>query len=239
MSRKFTSIHSWLACFSGAVVLLMCHPVQAEPDTPDTLAPVVSANEPAAMPAATQPHVELIIEDASDVPATLSEATIEPTNSPSATAAETSAPAKATPEPVTAGVLNNSRQFALSMIETGINDNLVGGLGEVSRYQIMPSVWKNYREDRNYRDPDAATEVARQHWAALYDYYQRKADREPTDFDMYVLWNTRYGYYAGKGFQPANLSRTVRDRAQRFTNLVEDSQRRETLLAMAPAAESN
>ncbi len=38
---------------------------------------------------------------------------------------------------------------------------------------------------------------------------------------MYVLWNTRYGYYASKGFKPARLNPVVRDRAQRFANLVE------------------
>jgi len=37
---------------------------------------------------------------------------------------------------------------------------------------------------------------------------------------MYVLWNTRFGHYARKGFEPARLSAVVRDRAHRFVNLV-------------------
>ena len=119
------------------------------------------------------------------------------------------------------GVLDNQRQFALSMIETGINDHEVGRAGEVSRYQIMPSVWRHYSQSHAYSNPDVSVEVARQHWADLYDSFKRRAHREPTDFDMYVLWNTRYGYYAKCGFSPRRLQAVVRDRAQRFVNLVE------------------
>ena len=132
-----------------------------------------------------------------------------------------------------AGILSSSRQFALGMIETGNKDSAVGGLGEVSRYQIMPSVWKAYSESRSYQDTNTATEVARLHWTSLYQYFKKKTERDPTNFDMYVLWNTRHGYYAAKGFDPARLHPVVRDRAQRFTNLVEDSQRREAEPEMA------
>ena len=38
------------------------------------------------------------------------------------------------------GLLDERRRFALGMIETGNDDHEIGGLGEVSRYQIMPSV---------------------------------------------------------------------------------------------------
>lgn len=118
-------------------------------------------------------------------------------------------------------VLDHRRRFALGMIETGNNDHEVGRAGEVSRYQIMPTVWKHYTRSRNYTNPAISTEVARQHWAALYGYFKRMTNREPSDFDLYVLWNTRYGYYARKGFNPARLNRVVRDRARRFVNLVE------------------
>ena len=132
-----------------------------------------------------------------------------------------------------AGILSTARMFALGMIETGNKDDVVGGLGEVSRYQIMPAVWKAYSESRSYRDTEVATEVARQHWRSLHEYFTKKTERAPTNFDMYVLWNTRFGYYAAKGFEPARLHPVVRDRAERFTNLVEDSQRRESEPEMA------
>ena len=126
-----------------------------------------------------------------------------------------------TPAPSSSALLNTRQRFALGMIETANNDSEIGGAGEVSRYQIMPSVWKRYSNSHSYQNPAVSLEVARQHWSALYAAFMKQAHREPTDFDMYVLWNTRYGYYASKGFNPARLHPAVRDRAQRFTNLVE------------------
>lgn len=123
-----------------------------------------------------------------------------------------------------ASVLDERRQLALGMIETGNKDQLVGGAGEVSRYQIMPVVWHQFTGSSNYRDPAVSQAVARQLWATLYTQFKRNAHREPTDFDMYVLWNTRYDYYARRGFNPARLGPTIRDRAQRFVNLVEHAE---------------
>jgi hypothetical protein len=120
-------------------------------------------------------------------------------------------------------VLDSRRRFALGEIETGNDDLEIGGAGEVSRYQIMPSVWRQYSSSRCYHDPATSLEVAQQHWSALYARFKQQAHREPTDFDMYVLWNTRYGYYAGKGFSPDRLNAIVRDRAQRFVNLVQSN----------------
>ncbi len=134
------------------------------------------------------------------------------------------APVVAPIAPVAAGssaLLNAEHRFALGMIETANNDWEIGGAGEVSRYQIMPSVWKHYSDSRCYQDPEISLEVAQQHWSVLHAVFIKQAHREPTDFDMYVLWNTRYGYYASKGFDPARLHPVVRDRAQRFSNLVE------------------
>lgn len=118
-------------------------------------------------------------------------------------------------------LLNARHRFALGMIETANNDGEIGGAGEVSRYQIMPSVWKHYSDSRSYQDPEVSLEVAQQHWSTLHTTFKKQAHREPTDFDMYVLWNTRYGYYASKEFKPDRLNAVVRDRAQRFANLVE------------------
>jgi hypothetical protein len=118
-------------------------------------------------------------------------------------------------------VLDNRSLFALGAIETGNNDNEIGRAGEVSRYQIMPSVWKHYTHSSYYDDPQVSRAVAEQHWSSLRAAFKKQTGREPDNFDMYVLWNTCYGYYASKGFQPARLDPVVRDRAQRFVNLVE------------------
>jgi hypothetical protein len=118
-------------------------------------------------------------------------------------------------------VLDDRRLFALGAIETGNNDNEIGQAGEVSRYQIMPSVWKHYSHSSYYDDPQVSRAVAQQHWSSLRVSFKKQTGREPDNFDMYVLWNTCHGYYASKGFQPARLHPVVRDRAQRFVNLVE------------------
>ena len=131
------------------------------------------------------------------------------------------APAIILPAADNPGVLDERRRFALGMIETGNRDHEIGGAGEISRYQIMPSVWRQYSDSRSYQNPKISLEVAQQHWSALYARFKQQARRDPTDFDMYVLWNTRYGYYANHGFKPARLDPVVRENAQRFVNLVQ------------------
>jgi hypothetical protein len=129
-----------------------------------------------------------------------------------------SLPSAVSPKPA---VLDNQHLFALGAIETGNNDNEIGQAGEVSRYQIMPSVWKHYSHSSYYENPQVSRVVAQQHWSSLRASFKNKTGREPDNFDMYVMWNTCYGYYASKGFRPARLDPVVRDRAQRFVNLVE------------------
>jgi hypothetical protein len=124
------------------------------------------------------------------------------------------------PSAANPGVLDERRRYALSMIETGGDDLEIGHAGEVSRYQIMPSVWRHYSDSQSYHDPETSSAVAQCHWSALYDGFKQQAHREPTDFDMYVLWNTHYGYYAKRDFNPDRLNVTIRDRAQRYVNLI-------------------
>src|SRR6266536_2361962 len=125
------------------------------------------------------------------------------------------------PKPALACIQPDSKLlFALGMIESGNDDRGVGRAGEVSRYQIHPSVWKAYSTSTDYRNPKVSAQVASQHWNHLTDYFRKAAGREPTPFDMYVLWNTRFGHYARNGFDPGRLSSILRDRAHRFVNLV-------------------
>ncbi len=119
-----------------------------------------------------------------------------------------------------ASVPDSKRLLALAMIETGDNDREVGGAGEISRYQLSRAVWKSYRRSDDYSDPEVSLQVAWQHWTYLANYFKQKTGREPDDFDMYVLWNTRFGYYAHRGFSQHGISPVVRDRAERFVNLV-------------------
>jgi hypothetical protein len=124
------------------------------------------------------------------------------------------------PETDSIPALDARRLNALGMIETGNDDRAIGAAGEVSRYQLSPSVWKGYSKSTDYRNPEISLRVARQHWNYLAAYFKEKTSRPPTDFDMYVMWNTRHGYYARKNFSQRQICAVVQDRAQRFVNLV-------------------
>jgi len=112
-----------------------------------------------------------------------------------------------------------SRLEAISMIESGDNDRAVGGAGEVSRYQIMPRVWKRYSASTEYANSGLSTRVAEQHLANLESTFQKRTGRQPTDFDRYVLWNAGPVYYARIGFSAERVHPIIRERARRFVNL--------------------
>ena len=112
-----------------------------------------------------------------------------------------------------------SRLAALSMIESGDNDSVVGEVGEVSRFQIKPWIWKLYRESEDYRSPVIASYVAQKHLNVLEETFRKRARREPTDFDLYVLWNAGPTYYGRISFSAARVHPVIKDRAQRYANL--------------------
>ena len=108
---------------------------------------------------------------------------------------------------------------ALSLIESGNNDAAVGGAGEVSRYQILPKVWRGYTRSRDYRNSWLAGDVARRHLVVLEQSFLNHTGRKPADFDLYVLWNAGLEYYRRHDFSPSRVHRIIRDRAARFANL--------------------
>ena len=112
-----------------------------------------------------------------------------------------------------------SKLEALSLIESGNNDAAVGSLGEVSRYQIRPHIWRGYSASHSWRDSRVSALVAENHLKSLEDTFLRRAGRAPTDFDLYVLWNAGPAYYAKMGFSPRRVHPVVRERAQRYVNL--------------------
>ena len=112
-----------------------------------------------------------------------------------------------------------SKLEALSLIESGNNDAAVGTLGEVSRYQIRPHIWREYSASRSWRDSRVSAQVAENHLKNLEEIFLKRAGRAPTDFDTYVLWNAGPAYYAKVGFSPARVHPVVRERAQRYVNL--------------------
>jgi len=112
-----------------------------------------------------------------------------------------------------------SRLEALSQIETGNNDRAVGGAGEVSRYQIKPWIWRQYSQSDAYFNRRISTQVAERHLAGLAQIFRKCTRREPTDFDLYVLWNAGPTYYNRIGFAKSRVHPIIRERARRYANL--------------------
>jgi hypothetical protein len=105
------------------------------------------------------------------------------------------------------------RWAALSQIESGDNDQAVGRQGEVSRFQILPEVWRRFASgNADWRKAGDALLVAK---VAMHDRcltFERRFHRSPTDLEFYVLWNA-----------PAQIlrpSKVVFQRAKRFQNLL-------------------
>jgi hypothetical protein len=105
------------------------------------------------------------------------------------------------------------RWSALSQIESGDNDLAVGPVGEVSRYQIKPDLWRRYAPaNADWTNPTIALSVARQAMQDRCAAFERAMRRPPTDSEFYILWNA-----------PAQIdrpSKAVLRRAKRFCNLV-------------------
>jgi hypothetical protein len=63
--------------------------------------------------------------------------------------------------------------------------------------------------------------VAQQHLNYLEHWFRQQAQRPPTEFEIYVLWNAGPTYYARKRFSVAAVHPSIRERAERFVNLRE------------------
>jgi hypothetical protein len=100
------------------------------------------------------------------------------------------------------------RWAALSMIESGDNDQAVGPGGEVSRFQIRRELWTS----GNPKDAHDALSAAREIMLPRLEEFQRSHKRPATDFEFYVLWNAPW--------RVDHPSAAVTERARRFANLV-------------------
>jgi hypothetical protein len=107
------------------------------------------------------------------------------------------------------------RFAALSMIESGNDDQARGRENEVSRYQIRREVWLQTTNAPISQATNAAIAlgVAQSIAAKRCAAFEKKYGRPPTDFEFYVLWNAPE--------QIEHPSRAVRARAVRFANLVQ------------------
>ena len=114
---------------------------------------------------------------------------------------------------------------ALAMIETGATspvagdpDHVIGGSGEVSRFQIMPEVRKAYTKSINHTNPEVAWTVTRRILANRVGSFEKATGRPPEPIEVYLLWN-KPGHFEGVEYRIERVSLIYRERAQRFQNL--------------------
>lgn len=105
------------------------------------------------------------------------------------------------------------RFAALSMVETGDNDNAIGPSGEISRYQVLPATWQHYAKGQTLDpvNPTNSLSVAQAVMSERCAQFQKTNHRPPTDYEFYLLWNC-----------PAHVAhpgKLAADTAQRFANL--------------------
>ncbi len=105
------------------------------------------------------------------------------------------------------------RLSALSMLETGDNDRVVGRAGEISRYQVLKIEWRSVTNSTAYCNPITARMVTARLLEQRMERFQSVYHRSPTDYEFYALWNAPTQALTGR------ISRTVAERSRRFANL--------------------
>jgi len=123
------------------------------------------------------------------------------------------------------GVAASPLRDALAMFESGATtprqssaDFVRGGSGEISRFQILPAVWREHSSSRAHTDPEVAWDVAKRILDDRIQRFQSATARTATPMEMYLLWN-KPGHFAQTGFEVARVRPLYRERAQRFENL--------------------
>lgn len=122
---------------------------------------------------------------------------------------------------------------ALAEIESGHNDYAIGSVGEISRYQIRPEVWRAYSSSKRYADPAIALPIAEKYMAKLKRNFERATGRAATEADCVILWKSGIAGYEKRGFNPSRMSAAHHDRIARFDNLRMEGM---TLVHAPPAA---
>jgi len=115
---------------------------------------------------------------------------------------------------------------SLAMFESGATtwqrskaDSLRGGSGEVSRFQIMPDVWRRYSKSREYDNPEVAWAITQRILADRTAAFRTATGREPSALELYLLWN-KPGHFEAQDYKVSRVKEDYRQRAQRFANLL-------------------
>jgi hypothetical protein len=120
---------------------------------------------------------------------------------------------------------------ALAEFETGArkptrcaSDFAVGSRKEISRFQILPSVWREYSRTNNFHDPKAAWAITAKILRDREADFRQATGRDWDGVDLYLMWNAP-GSYRRARWDRARVSRVVRERAERFDALLQEHQR--------------
>lgn len=127
---------------------------------------------------------------------------------------------------------------ALSEIESGQNDYAIGNVGEVSRYQIRPEIWKAYSAGHHYdyADRGVALSIAEKYLTRLKREFAEATGRPATEEDCVIMWKAGFSGYEKRGFNPTRMSAAHQDRITRFRNLrTEDAELVRITSPKAPA----
>lgn len=119
----------------------------------------------------------------------------------------------------------NAKLRALSTIESNDNDKAKGKHGELSRYQLKRSVWRqHFPSEKDQRHiPSEAKRCAKAHlcWLELrLCLAQRK--REPDPRDVYAAWNLGLAAFSRRDYDFNRLSKSAKAKCERFYNLYSD-----------------
>ena len=114
---------------------------------------------------------------------------------------------------------------AISQIESNDNDKAKGRHGELSRYQIKRSVWKqHFPDEKDQRHiPAEARRCAKAHLCWLeVRLCLIKNTNNPSPRDVYAAWNIGLAAYARRDYNINKLPFNIRQRSENFTNLYEE-----------------
>ena len=116
---------------------------------------------------------------------------------------------------------------ALAEFETGAlspkpcaADHAIGSRNEVSRFQILPVIWRQYSSSRDYHNPQTAWKVAEKILNDRERDFRQATQREWDLTDIYLMWNAP-GLYRRSNWNREKISPVVLKRAQRFANLMQ------------------
>lgn len=112
---------------------------------------------------------------------------------------------------------------AVADVESGGQPHKRGRHGEVSEYQILPRVWKQYCPTIRFSaaNPNISRQVAEAHASWLSKRFLARYHRLPTSMELYAMWNLGFTRFSkGCGGMLDRCPTATRDAALRVKQLL-------------------